>query len=674
MKILITTGIFPPDIGGPATYVPLMAEALSRRGHDVRVLTTCEPESDPADKFPFEVRRLNRRAFLPLRFLRTFRAVLRHGRESDVIFSNGVFFESALAARLLRKPLVMKIVGDKAWETASRWGWTQDSFHDFQNRRQSRKTEWLKKFRSLPPRMADRVIVPSGYLRQTIESWGTPKRKATVVYNAAPSPSPTSAGAKQEPFHIVMVGRLIPLKQVDAVLRVLSTISGARMTVIGDGAERSSLENLAGSLGLTERVVFAGVQTPEQVAQTLRGSHVLVLYSTHEGFPHVALEAMAQGVPVIGAQSGGIPEVVRHKENGLLVSAREEQSLRDALTRLMKDGDLWRALSDGARRTVESFSRDGMVSETEKILASAAAPRASWKARFRRLGNLAQRLCGLAAAPSVPPAAKLDMARLWLLRHFAKCGHEYALSVGPGFVFLDPCHDADMATMEEIFIMQQYAADFRHAIVIDLGAHKGCFTLYAALRRADWILAFEPEARNRAALSRTAASLRRTRARCLVYPEAVAASAGEVDFYVTGESWSHSFFPRDGRGKLKTVRVKTRTLDDIIAEARRAGGASRRIIVKMDVEGAEWDALAAVSDGALAEVAEMFVEVHPRPPHTTAGLADRLERTGLHAVPCAFDNILHVRRDLAPVSAAPAQEPAFAGDLAAPSTGHESAA
>ena len=69
-----------------------------------------------ADAFPFMVRRVNRRQFLAWRFLRIFWTVLRLGRRADVVYANGLFLETALAAKLLRKRLVMKIVGDKAWE------------------------------------------------------------------------------------------------------------------------------------------------------------------------------------------------------------------------------------------------------------------------------------------------------------------------------------------------------------------------------------------------------------------------------------------------------------------------------------------------------------------------------------------------------------------------------
>jgi FkbM family methyltransferase len=255
-----------------------------------------------------------------------------------------------------------------------------------------------------------------------------------------------------------------------------------------------------------------------------------------------------------------------------------------------------------------------------------------------------RRLQELALAPGVPFVARLHILWMHVRRRLVKCSHDYALSVGPGRIFLDPCHDPDVATVNEIFILQQYAADYRHTIVVDLGAHKGCFTLYAALGQADWILSFEPEEQNFHALSRAAMSLKSGSTKCLTYREAVAGRDEELDFYVTGQSWSHSLFPRTDRGESRSVRVRTRTLDGVIAEAQRVGGSARRIIVKMDVEGAEWDILLSVSDEVLAEIAEMYIEMHPRPGHTLAGLVSRLAGAGLQSVPSTFDSILHVRR------------------------------
>jgi glycosyltransferase involved in cell wall biosynthesis len=147
VRILIVTGIFPPDIGGPATYVPQIAEGLAQRGHAVTVVTLSDRFDHEDGVYPFRVIRLPRRAFKPWRMGRTVLVLLRLGRRADVLFVNGLALESALANFVLRKPLVMKVVGDLAWERATGRGWTADDFEAFQRRRYGLRIELLKALR-----------------------------------------------------------------------------------------------------------------------------------------------------------------------------------------------------------------------------------------------------------------------------------------------------------------------------------------------------------------------------------------------------------------------------------------------------------------------------------------------------------------------------------------------
>src|ERR1700741_3605643 len=121
MRILITTPVFPPDLGGPAVYVPSIARFLAARGHQVRVIAFC---SDPKPSgYPFDVVSILP-ARMSVRYLRAFFAVLRHAREFDVVYVNEhLALLHVLAARLRRKPVVMRMMVDGAWEISHRRGW-----------------------------------------------------------------------------------------------------------------------------------------------------------------------------------------------------------------------------------------------------------------------------------------------------------------------------------------------------------------------------------------------------------------------------------------------------------------------------------------------------------------------------------------------------------------------
>jgi glycosyltransferase involved in cell wall biosynthesis len=114
MRVLVVTGIFPPDIGGPATYVPTIAAALAEWGHEVVVVTLSNDLDHDDHRYGFRVVRLPRKLAKPWRVLRAIGTIWRLGRKADVLFVNGLALESVLANMALRKPLVMKVVGDLA--------------------------------------------------------------------------------------------------------------------------------------------------------------------------------------------------------------------------------------------------------------------------------------------------------------------------------------------------------------------------------------------------------------------------------------------------------------------------------------------------------------------------------------------------------------------------------
>jgi glycosyltransferase involved in cell wall biosynthesis len=374
VRILIVTGIFPPDIGGPATYVPQIAEGLAQRGHAVTVVTLSDRLDHEDGGYPFRVIRLPRRAFRPWRMGRTVLVLLRLGRRADVLFVNGLALESVLANFVLRKPLVMKVVGDLAWERATGRGWTADDFETFQRRRYGLRIELLKALRSWWTRRADRVIVPSRYLARGVAGWGVPAEKIVVIYNAVEpvdgvEPLPVLL---RTPVKAVTVGRLVPWKQVNGLLEALTEVPELGLVVVGDGPERPRLERRARELGVSDRVYFAGQRSKKEALGLMAACDLFVLNSAYEGLPHVVLEAMALGLPVVATAAGGTPEVVRDGETGVLVPGRYG-TLGASLSALARDPALRRRLGRAARQWIgERLSAENMIRLTEETLFTVA--------------------------------------------------------------------------------------------------------------------------------------------------------------------------------------------------------------------------------------------------------------------------------------------------------------
>jgi len=372
MRICLPTGIFPPDIGGPASYVPRIARALTERGHTVEVITLSDaPHED--GQYPFAMRRIPRgMARLP-RMARTITAIARGARRAEVIYANGLFIEAVLARAIVRRPLVMKVVGDWAWERATLNHRTSDSLDDFQRRHQHVRDEAVKRLRAGVTRRATRVIVPSRHLADVVASWGVARESIDVIYNA-----PDLAATQRvnlPPFEgrtVVTVGRLIPLKRVDALFRAIKELPQTRLIVAGDGPLRTALEREAAQLGLGSRAVFLGAVSREAVAGLLQNSDLFVLNSTHEGLPHIVLEALAAGTPVLATRVGGTPEIVEHGVSGWLIPSGNEAELGRAMRMLLEDPALCDRLREGGRRVLaQRFRWEALVEQTQAVLEGA---------------------------------------------------------------------------------------------------------------------------------------------------------------------------------------------------------------------------------------------------------------------------------------------------------------
>ena len=183
MKILIVVGIFPPDIGGPATFVPLIAEKLIQKNYKVEVICLSDSLNDQDNNFEFRVHRIKRRQNLVLRWIRTVLKIISIGRKADLLFVNGLPMESYVANLLIRKKVLRKVVGDWAWERGRNLNLTYDAFDEFQDKKHSLHLEIAKFSRGWTAKKADLVITPSKHLKSVVNKWGAENEKIKVIYN-----------------------------------------------------------------------------------------------------------------------------------------------------------------------------------------------------------------------------------------------------------------------------------------------------------------------------------------------------------------------------------------------------------------------------------------------------------------------------------------------------------
>jgi len=362
MHITFLTGIWPPDVGGPATHGPDFARFLVGRGHVVHVVTM--GDGHPTER-PCEVEVVSRRLPFPVRYGGIAVRGARAARRADVVYATATYAAAALAATLARRPLVVKLVSDPAYERAQRYGRFRGSLEEFEAA-SAISVRALKALRTAALRGARAVIVPSRYLAEIAAHWGLSEDRMFVVTNPTPPPRELEP-ERLEPGTFVFVGRLTRQKALRNALAAVELVPAARLVLVGDGPERAELERLAG-----ERVEFRGSLSRDEALRTVAGAEAALLSSDWENLPHSAVEALSVGVPVVATAVGGVPEVVRDGENGLLVAPGRTEALAAAMRRLLEEQGLRERLAAGAKPSVAAISSEAVYGRLEGLLEDAA--------------------------------------------------------------------------------------------------------------------------------------------------------------------------------------------------------------------------------------------------------------------------------------------------------------
>lgn len=219
------------------------------------------------------------------------------------------------------------------------------------------------------------VVAVSRYVAEAARRrLGVPSERVTVIANAVDTERFAGDAVVRERTRsmldvlphtglLLCIGRLTPQKGQALLLEAVARLPDSRdfkLLLVGDGAQRPSLERLVQERGLGRRVQFLGVRT--DIPDLLRASDVLVLPTLHEGFGLVLVEALACEVPVVATRTGPIPEIVKHNESGLLFEVGDVCGLRDALDRLLAEPLLRGVMGRAGRADVISrFSMPIMI-------------------------------------------------------------------------------------------------------------------------------------------------------------------------------------------------------------------------------------------------------------------------------------------------------------------------
>lgn len=228
--------------------------------------------------------------------------------------------------------------------------------------------------------LSSRIIVISDAVSKRFDWMRDKERKVTTIYNGIDlekfNPSLNGGYTRKEfglnaqvPL-VGMVGRLDRYKGypylLKAARKVIDAIPECRFLIVGEGERRKELEDLTNKLSLNNNVIFTGYR--EDVPEVLASLDLFVLSSVSEGLGRSIIEAMAMRKAVVATDVGGIPEIVKDKETGLLVASKDSDALAKAITELLVDKNKVKLMGlAGRKRAEERFDLDTHLKMTQKL-------------------------------------------------------------------------------------------------------------------------------------------------------------------------------------------------------------------------------------------------------------------------------------------------------------------
>ena len=384
------------DAGGQNVHVAALSEALAKRGHNVTVYTRRD-----ATELPYRVK-VGRRLdvvhveagparHIPKDELLPFMGELADGiardwghRPPDVV--HGHFWMSGLAA-----------LDAARREDAGYRVPVVQTFHALgtvKRRHQGLEDTSPPERRWLEPgvgRSADRIIATCSDEVFELKAMGIKTGKVSIApcgVDLGLFSAKGSADAKPRSYRILSVGRLVPRKGVDLVIRALPLLSEAgfddvELLIVGGGGDSCALHadkevcrllDLAAELGVSDRVSLQGQVPRGAMPGIFRSADAVVCSPWYEPFGIVPLEAMACGVPVVAAAVGGLRDTVVDHKTGLHVPPRDAEAIASALALLLGNPALRAELgAAGQRRASSRYSWDRVAAETEKAYQLAVA-------------------------------------------------------------------------------------------------------------------------------------------------------------------------------------------------------------------------------------------------------------------------------------------------------------
>ena len=338
----MTVGIFPPDIGGPATFVPKIAKYFQDElNYEIEILTLSDNKNSNIND-DFSVKRIDRNLPIIYRWLKTIFTIYKLGKNKDLIFVNGLGTETTIANIFLKKKIIRKIVGDPVWERAYSKAKISESFDEFQVKNYGFSISLQKKVRSFSIKKTDIVVTPSQHLKNFILNLGF-KNKIEIINNGVFIPEENTNIFTNDQINITIVSRLVSHKNIEKIIKAISDLNSPliNLNIIGDGPELNQLQKISLESNNKDNIIFHGKLNRDDINHIFLKSDIYIQASNYEGLPHSLLEAMSYGIPVLCTPVGECKEILGNEDRGYILDLPvSKNNIKSKISQIIGEKDI----------------------------------------------------------------------------------------------------------------------------------------------------------------------------------------------------------------------------------------------------------------------------------------------------------------------------------------------
>jgi glycosyltransferase involved in cell wall biosynthesis len=352
MKVVLATGIYPPEIGGPATYVMNLARALKERGVTVHVIAYGE-ESHESRVTSHDLTWVSRKGGPMARWKRYAKALKEIGADADIVycFSSVSCGVPLWLAGLKHPHTMLRLGGDFLWERYTDRGGTLGlrEWYASQPRFKGMMNGLLKQF--------DEIVFSTQFQLDLYEKFYVQLPMRAVIENALPTGVPVHH-QPHTPFKLLFLGRFVPFKNLGSLILALKDMPDVTLTLVGEGPLEDQLRNLVHDEGLSDRISFLSAHTGDAKQELFLDHDLLTLPSYTEISPNTALEARSTGLPVLLTTETGLSHTL---SDGCML--RQLRSPVDIVNAIREIRETYEVLADRASAPIPARTWDQVAED-----------------------------------------------------------------------------------------------------------------------------------------------------------------------------------------------------------------------------------------------------------------------------------------------------------------------